>query len=131
MLHARLFTTVPAYRAAHFDAHPSEQPVVAQLAGHDPAVVLEAARAVEEHAAVVDMNFGCPQAIARKGRYGAFLLDEHRVLVEPACGAAVALLRAERHRHLFSRHESVVLVVCGGSGVNWQIMEHGREDFGL
>ena len=61
----------------------------------------------------------------------AFLLDEHRVLVEPACGAAVALLRAERHRHLFAKHESVVVVVCGGSGVNWQIMEQWRKDFGL
>jgi L-serine/L-threonine ammonia-lyase len=61
----------------------------------------------------------------------AFLLDEHRVLVEPACGAAIALLRAERHRHLFERHESVVVVVCGGSGVNWEIMQQWRRDFGL
>lgn len=61
----------------------------------------------------------------------AFLLDEHRVLVEPACGAAVALMRAERHRHLFSKHESVVVVVCGGSGVNWDIMQQWRRDFGL
>ena len=59
----------------------------------------------------------------------AFLLDEHRVLVEPACGAAVALLLAERHRPLFAKHESVVVVVCGGSGVSWEIMEQWRKDF--
>ena len=53
----------------------------------------------------------------------AYALDEHRVLVEPACGAALALVRAERCRHLFARHESVVVVLCGGSGVNMAIME--------
>ena len=58
----------------------------------------------------------------------AFLLDEHRVLVEPACGAAVALLRSERHRAVFAGLESVVVVVCGGSGVNWDIMEQWRSD---
>ena len=58
----------------------------------------------------------------------AHLLDEHRVLVEPACGAALALLRADRHRALFERHESVVVVVCGGSGVNWEIMEQWKRD---
>lgn len=58
----------------------------------------------------------------------AALLDDHRVLVEPACGAAIALLRCERHRHLFDNLESVVVVVCGGSGVNWSIMEQWRRD---
>ena len=58
----------------------------------------------------------------------AFLLDEHRVLVEPACGAAVALLRASRYRALFERHESVVVVLCGGSGVNAEIMAQWRRE---
>ncbi|KAL1526426.1 hypothetical protein AB1Y20_015138 [Prymnesium parvum] len=78
MLHARLMVEVPAYRAAHFDAHVDveEGPVFAQLAGHDPPTVLAAARLVEPHVTAVDLNFGCPQGIARKGRYGAFLLEE-------------------------------------------------------
>jgi L-serine/L-threonine ammonia-lyase len=58
----------------------------------------------------------------------AALLNEHRVLVEPACGAAIALLRCDRHRHLFQDLESIVVVVCGGSGVNWSIMEQWRRD---
>ncbi len=81
MLHARLFCEVPTYRELHFDADPSDRPVVAQLAGHDPAVVLEAARRIEGSVDAVDLNFGCPQGIARKGRYGAFLLDEPDVMV--------------------------------------------------
>lgn len=80
MIHARLFNEVPVYRSLHFDPHPSDRPLFAQLAGHDPATVLAAARQVEEHVDAVDLNFGCPQGIARKGRYGAFLLDEPDVM---------------------------------------------------
>ena len=81
MLHARLFNEVPTYRKLHFDAHPADKPFIAQLAGHDPATVLSAARYIEERVDAVDLNFGCPQGIARKGRYGAFLLDEPDVMV--------------------------------------------------
>lgn len=59
------------------------------------------------------------------GACASFVRD-HRLLVEPACGAALALLRAPRHREVLARHESVVVVVCGGSGVNWEIMEEWR-----
>jgi len=58
----------------------------------------------------------------------ALLLNEHRLLVEPACGAAIALLTAERHRSLLASLESVVVVVCGGSGVDWSIMEQWRHE---
>lgn len=58
----------------------------------------------------------------------ALLLNEHRLLVEPACGAALAILTAERHRSLLMAHESVVVVVCGGSGVDWSIMEQWRSE---
>ena len=81
MLHARIFDEVPAYRAQHFDPHPDDRPVFAQFAGHDPATVLRAARRVQHAVDAVDLNFGCPQAIARKGRYGAFLLDEPDTMV--------------------------------------------------
>jgi tRNA-dihydrouridine synthase 1 len=81
MLHARLFTEVSAYREMHFDANREEGRVIAQLAGHDPPTVLQAARMIQSDVDAIDLNFGCPQAIARKGRYGAFLLDEPDVMV--------------------------------------------------
>jgi tRNA-dihydrouridine synthase 1 len=27
----------------------------------------------------IDLNFGCPQRIAKKGRYGSYLMDEPEV----------------------------------------------------
>ena len=81
MLHARLFDEVPSFRDLHFDPHPSDRPLIAQFAGHNPQTVLDAARRVVDQVDAVDLNFGCPQGIARKGRYGAFLLDEPDVMV--------------------------------------------------
>ena len=61
-------------------AYPDEGPVVVQLAGHDPTLVADAAMDVVERTqgniAGLDLNGGCPQKIARSGRYGAFLHEE-------------------------------------------------------
>ncbi|KAL7570055.1 hypothetical protein ACA910_017092 [Epithemia clementina (nom. ined.)] len=54
-------------------------PLIVQLAGHDAAQVLKAAQLVLEEAPNLiggfDLNCGCPQGIARKGNYGAFLME--------------------------------------------------------
>jgi L-serine/L-threonine ammonia-lyase len=42
-------------------------------------------------------------------------VDTTRVLVEPACGAAIAAL--DVHRERLSRFEAPLVVVCGGTGV--------------
>ena len=59
----------------------------------------------------------------------ASLLDDHRLLVEPACGAALALLYSERHRAALASFDPLVVVVCGGSGVDWEIMAQWRAAF--
>ena len=60
--------------------YPEEGPVVVQLAGHDPTLVADAALDIVErtlgNVAGIDLNGGCPQKIASKGRYGAFLHEE-------------------------------------------------------
>ena len=76
MMHARLFAELPAYRAEQFTTTPADRPLLAQFCGNDPATVLAAARHIEADVDGVDLNLGCPQRIARRGRYGAFLMDE-------------------------------------------------------
>jgi tRNA-dihydrouridine synthase 1 len=76
MLHARLFSQLPTYRAEQFTTAPGDRPLLAQFCGNDPATVLAAARHVVHAVDGVDLNLGCPQRIARRGRYGAFLMDD-------------------------------------------------------
>ncbi|KAI9204806.1 threonine dehydratase [Polychytrium aggregatum] len=61
--------------------------------------------------------------------------DEYRFLVEPACGASLALLDdAALFKQSFPTlgHESVVVVeVCGGSGVNLELLSDWKSQTGL
>eukprot|EP00759_Apiculatamorpha_spiralis_P057413 PhF_6_TR8642/c0_g1_i1/m.13500/K17989/SDS, SDH, CHA1; L-serine/L-threonine ammonia-lyase len=42
-------------------------------------------------------------------------LDDHRVLVEPACGAALAVLYQKKQELMKLNVQSVLVIVCGGS----------------
>lgn len=75
MLHARLFKDVTAYREEMFTTSPGDRPLLAQFCANDPEILLAAAKYVESHVDGIDINLGCPQRIAKKGRYGAFLMD--------------------------------------------------------
>ncbi len=76
MINARSFLRSETYRNDVFTTCAGDRPLVAQLAGDDPATVLAAAKLVEAHVDAVDLNLGCPQNIAKRGHYGAFLQDE-------------------------------------------------------
>lgn len=49
---------------------------MAQFCGNDPTVMLEAAKLIQDMVDAVDINIGCPQNIAKKGAYGAYLMDQ-------------------------------------------------------
>jgi tRNA-dihydrouridine synthase 1 len=76
MLHSKNFTDSAKFRGQHFTTCPEDRPVFAQFCANDPQLLLSAARHVQDHVDAIDINFGCPQGIAKKGHYGSFLLEE-------------------------------------------------------
>lgn len=110
MLHARLFVDSQKYRDSHFqptlstasaistqnrapatatttdeqpylDGNPKvDRPLFVQFCANDPQALLSAALLAAPHCDAVDLNLGCPQGIARKGHYGAFLQEDQALI---------------------------------------------------
>lgn len=103
MLHARLFIEDPKYRTSHFepiraplpnppdpvhlalfeksdlhlDGHPDkDRPLFVQFCANSPDDLFRAAQLVQPYCDAVDLNLGCPQAIAKRGYYGSYLQED-------------------------------------------------------
>ncbi len=78
-----------------------EKPLALQLGGDDPRALAECARIAEGMGYdEVNLNVGCPSDRVQKGRFGACLMAEPRVVAEAvaAMRAAVALPVTVKHR---------------------------------
>ena len=95
MLHARLFLESKGYREEHFTTCDRDRPLLAQFCANDPEILLAAAREVEDVVDAVDLNLGCPQRIARRGHYGAFLMDDEPLVVSLVERLSKGLSRAK------------------------------------
>lgn len=61
-------------------------------------------------------------------------LDGERILVEPACGVALAVCYDGRLRSVMPKlgeASNVVIVVCGGSNISYEILEKYVQEYGV
>lgn len=111
MLHSRLFVEMSSYRKKKFEVNKLDRPLIVQFCGNDAEMVVKAAKMVEKDCDGIDLNLGCPQNIARKGKYGAFLLEDtervcsivkkmHEEICVPICCKIRLLPRLEDTIHL-------------------------------
>merc|ERR1712194_536611 len=88
MIHARYFVKKQSYRNKMFrftddgaKTNKLDRPLIAQLCGNNKDVLLEAAKILQHHVDAVDINCGCPTKTAKRGGYGAYLLESRDYLV--------------------------------------------------
>jgi L-serine/L-threonine ammonia-lyase len=53
--------------------------------------------------------------------------DDQRVLVEPACGAALAVIYDKNPKLM--EYEKILIVICGGCSINLDLIEKWKESF--
>ena len=97
MFHAVNFARDAKYRKDNFSTNPDDRPLIVQVGNvtyeivvvsnwilqfcaNEPETFLAAAKLVENDCDGVDLNLGCPQGIAKRGKYGAFLQDDWNLI---------------------------------------------------
>ena len=140
-MHARLFQKAN-YRANQFqpvpestnpepylDGHPQlDRPLFVQFCANDPEDLFKAAQFVAPYCDAVDLNLGCPQGIARKGKYGAFLQEDWALISSliRRCHESLSVPITAKMRILSTRERTLDyarMIVSSGASI---LTVHGR-----
>ncbi|VDK78704.1 unnamed protein product [Onchocerca ochengi] len=82
MIHAHLFVTDATYRHTALSTCLDDRPLIVQFCANNPVTLLTACQLVESLCDGVDLNLGCPQLIAKRGHYGAYLQEDLKLICE-------------------------------------------------
>jgi tRNA-dihydrouridine synthase 1 len=65
-----------------YSTNKEDRPLVIQVCGNNPQIMLEACLILQEECDAIDINFGCPQEVAKRGKYGSWLQDDWSLIEE-------------------------------------------------
>ncbi|KAL1462442.1 hypothetical protein WDU94_014276 [Cyamophila willieti] len=80
MVGAYQFVTDKKLRQEILHSTMEDRPLIVQFCGNDASNLTAAAKLAECYCDGIDINIGCPQKVAKRGHYGAYLQDEWSLL---------------------------------------------------
>ena len=115
-----------SFSAAVSAGHPVTQPAITSIAS-----TLGAMRVTDQAVDWAARHPIVPVVVSDADAVHACLhyVDDMRVLVEPACGAALSLLYS--HSECLAGFETVLMVVCGGAGVTLDELQEQATRLGI
>ncbi|VDP39170.1 unnamed protein product [Schistosoma margrebowiei] len=91
MINSTAFLINMKYRRSCLQFASEDRPLIIQFCANSPDTFVRCAKMVQPFCDAVDLNLGCPQGIAKRGHYGAFLQDEWNSLKEIVSRASLEL----------------------------------------
>ncbi|KAG2341872.1 FMN-linked oxidoreductase, partial [Suillus weaverae] len=90
------------------------EPVVVQLCGNDPEIIVRAGKKIQGLYSGIDLNLGCPQEHAHEGHYGGYLLAKNDWPLVQTIGKQ-HVVPVSAMSHLLQPPTSIKLRLCPSS----------------